>query len=41
MAFKNRKLLVCDDILYSGVFGVADYESKLNIKKSDIADLMW
>ena len=28
-------------MLYSGVFGVADYESKLKIKKFEIADLMW
>ena len=38
---KWKKLLVCDDILYSGVFGVADYESRLKIKKFEIADLMW
>ena len=38
---KIKKLLVCDDILYSGVFGVADYESKLKIEKFEIADLMW
>ena len=36
-----KKLLVCDDILYSGVFGVADSESKLKIKNFDIADLIW
>ena len=38
---KWKKLLVCDDILNSGVFGVADYESKLTIKKFEIPDLMW
>ena len=38
---KWKKLLVYDYILYSGPFGVADYESKLKIKKFDIADLIW
>ena len=38
---KWKKLLVCDDILYSGVFGVADYASKFKIKKFEIADVMW
>ena len=38
---KWKKLLVCDDILYSELFGVADYESKLEIEKFEIADLIW
>ena len=38
---KWKKLLVSDDILYSALFGVADYESKLIIKKFEIADLIW
>ena len=38
---KNGNLLVCDDILYSGLFRVADYESKLRIKKFEISDLIW
>ena len=27
--------------MYSGVFGVTDYASKLKIKKFEIADLIW
>ena len=27
--------------MYSGLFEVADYESKLKIKKFEIADLIW
>ena len=38
---KWKKLLVCDDILYSGLFAVADYESKLKSKKFETADLIW
>ena len=38
---KWKKLLVSADILYLGLFGVADYESKLKIKKFEIADLIW
>ena len=37
---KWKKLLVCD-IMYLGVFGVADYKSKLKINKFEIADLIW
>ena len=38
---KWKKPLVGDDILYSGLFGVADYESKFKITKFEIADLIW
>ena len=31
MVDKNTKLLDWDDIWYSGVFGVTDYESELRI----------
>ena len=41
MANKNSKLLHWDDIWYSGVFGVADYESKLQIKKFKMAGPIW
>ena len=36
-----KKLLDCDDIWYSGIFGVADYESELKIQKLKMADLIY
>ena len=37
MADRNAKLLDLDEILYSGVFEVADYESELKIQKFNMA----
>ena len=37
----KKLLIICDDILYPGLFGGSDYESKLKIKKFEIADLTW
>ena len=33
-----KKLFYWDEILYSGFFGVTDYESKLSIQKFKISD---
>ena len=44
MQFSARtcnELLHSDDIWYSGVFVVADYESELRIQKFKIADPLW
>ena len=36
-----QKLLDWNDIWYSKVFGIADYESELKIKKLKMADRIW
>ena len=38
---KWKKFLDWDNIWHSGVFGVADYVSKLKIQKFKMANLIW
>ena len=38
---KYKKLLSCDEIWYSRIFGVAHYESELKIPKLKMADPKW
>ena len=38
---KRKKLLKCDEIWYSEVFAIADYESELNIQKFQMSNSIW
>ena len=38
MADEVKNLLDCNDIWYAVVFGVAEYESELNLQKFKMAD---